>query len=597
MKPISMRTNSHDKLKQLFFGKRCSGDPVALLPTSLVSVLFLTFMAILANTASSAAYDIIVRRGTLYDGSGRPGIVADLAINGDSIAALGNLQGSSAKMEVDAQGLAVAPGFINMLSWATESLLQDGRSQSDIRQGVTLEIFGEGESMGPLNPAMKQDLLNGQGDIKFDIPWTTLSEYLEYLAQRGVSPNIGSFVGATTVRIHEIGYANRPPTPAELDRMRQHVRKAMEEGALGVGASLIYAPAFYAQTEELIALAKEASAYSGIYISHIRSEGNRLLEAADELIQIAKAAKIQAQIYHLKAAGESNWKKIDALIAKIEAARKSGLRITADMYTYTAGATGLDASMPPWVQEGGYNQWVKRLKDPAIRERVKREMSLPADEWENFFVAAGSPEKILLVQFKNEKLKPYTGKSLAEVARLRNTSPQDTAMDLVIEDGTRVGTVYFLMSEDNVRKQLRLPWVSFDSDAGSMAPEGPFLLSNPHPRAYGNFARLLGKYVRDEKVLPLEEAVRRLTSFPAETLHLERRGALKPGYFADVVVFDPAKIQDHATFDKPHQYATGMAHVFVNGVQVLQSGEHTGKKPGRVVRGPGYKRSLPRVTP
>ncbi|MDB6035656.1 MAG: N-acyl-D-amino-acid deacylase [Verrucomicrobiales bacterium] len=597
MKPISMRTNSHDKLKQLFFGKRCSGDPVALLPMSLLSVLFLTFMAILANTASSAAYDIIVRRGTLYDGSGRPGIVADLAIKGDSIAALGNLQGSSAKMEVDAKGLAVAPGFINMLSWATESLLQDGRSQSDIRQGVTLEIFGEGESMGPLNPAMKQDLLNGQGDIKFDIPWTTLSEYLEYLAQRGVSPNIGSFVGATTVRIHEIGYANRPPTPAELDRMRQHVRKAMEEGALGVGASLIYAPAFYAQTEELIALAKETSAYGGIYISHIRSEGNRLLEAADELIQIAKAAKIQAQIYHLKAAGESNWKKIDALIAKIEAARKSGLRITADMYTYTAGATGLDASMPPWVQEGGYNQWVKRLKDPAIRERVKREMSLPADEWENFFVAAGSPEKILLVQFKNEKLKPYTGKSLAEVARLRNTSPQDTAMDLVIEDGTRVGTVYFLMSEDNVRKQLRLPWVSFDSDAGSMAPEGPFLLSNPHPRAYGNFARLLGKYVRDEKVLPLEEAVRRLTSFPAETLHLERRGALKPGYFADVVVFDPAKIQDHATFDKPHQYATGMAHVFVNGVQVLQNGEHTGKKPGRVVRGPGYKRSLPRVTP
>ncbi|HEY0454862.1 MAG TPA: D-aminoacylase [Verrucomicrobiae bacterium] len=547
-------------------------------------------MASLMISASGANYDVILRHGTIYDGSGKPGVSSDLAIKGDSIVAIGDLAEDKARLDIDATGLAVAPGFINMLSWATETLIQDGRSQSDIRQGVTLEIFGEGESLGPLNAKMKKEMVSQQGDLKFEVKWTTLNEYLEYMVKRGISPNIASFVGATTVRIHEIGYANRPPSSAELERMRKLVRRAMQEGALGVGAALIYAPAFYAKTDELIALAKEASAYGGIYISHIRSEGNRLLEATDELLTIAREANIAAEIYHLKAAGESNWNKIDALIAKIESARAQGLRVTADMYTYTAGATGLDASMPPWVQEGGYNDWAKRLADPAIRARVKREMSQPADDWENFFVAAGSPEKILLVEFKNKKLKPYTGKTLAEVARLRGTSPQDTAMDLVIEDGTRVGTVYFLMSEENVKKQLKLPWVSFDSDAGSLAPEGPFLLSNPHPRAYGNFARILGKYVRDEKVLPLEEAIRRLTSFPAETLKIQKRGALRPGYFADVVVFDPAKIQDHATYEKPHQYSTGMVHVFVNGTQVLKDGEHTGAKPGRVVRGPGWKK-------
>ncbi|HTG45032.1 MAG TPA: D-aminoacylase [Verrucomicrobiae bacterium] len=547
-------------------------------------------MTSIINPASSANYDILLRHGTIYDGSGKPGATADLAIRGDSVVAIGDLTRDKAKLEIDATGLAVAPGFINMLSWATESFLQDGRSQSDIRQGVTLEIFGEGESMGPLNPAMKKDMVSQQGDIKFDVTWTTLNEYLELLVKRGVSPNVASFVGATTVRVHEVGYANRPPTAAELGRMRQHVRKAMQEGALGVGASLIYAPAFYAQTDELIALAQEAAAYGGIYIAHMRSEGNRLLEAADELLQIARAAKIPAQIYHLKAAGESNWNKLDALIRKIESARAEGLHITADMYTYTAGATGLDACMPPWVQEGGYNEWARRLKDPAIRERVKREMSLPADDWENFFVAAGSPEKILLVQFKNEKLKQYTGKTLAEVARLRGTSAQDTVCDLVIEDGTRVGTVYFLMSEENVRKQLKLPWVSFDSDAGSLSPEGPFLLSNPHPRAYGNFARLLGKYVRDEKIISLEQAIHRLSTLPAETLQLQKRGALRPGFFADVVVFDPSKVQDHATYDKPHQYATGMVHVFVNGKQVLRDGEHTGVKPGRILHGPGWRK-------
>jgi N-acyl-D-amino-acid deacylase len=534
-------------------------------------------------------YDVVIRNGTIYDGSGTAPITGDLAIRGDVIAAIGKLENVAARMEIDVRGLAVAPGFINMLSWATESLIEDGRSQSDIRQGVTLEIFGEGESMGPLNEKMKKDMVEQQADIKYDIEWTTLNEYLEYLVKRGVSPNVGSFVGATTVRIHEIGYANRPPTPAELERMRTLVRQAMKEGALGVGSSIIYAPAFYAQTDELIALAKVASEYGGIYISHLRSEGNRFLEALDELITIARQANIAAEVYHLKAAGEANWHKLDEAIQKIQNARAAGLRITADMYTYTAGATGLDAAMPPWVQEGGYNEWAKRLKDPATRERVKREMVTPTDEWESLYLAAGSPQKVLLVGFKNEKLKPLTGKTLRDVAKMRGKSPEETAIDLVVEDGSRVGTVYFLMSEENVRKQIQLPWVSFDSDAASVAPEGAFLKSNPHPRAYGNFARLLGKYVRDEKLIPLEEAIRRLTSLPAESLKLDRRGALKAGYFADVVVFDPAKIQDHATFDQPHQYATGVVHVFVNGTQVLKSGLHTGAKPGRVVRGPGWK--------
>jgi N-acyl-D-amino-acid deacylase len=454
---------------------------------------------------------------------------------------------------------------------------------------VTLEIMGEGESMGPLSAQMKKDLVTQQADVRYDVKWTTLGQYLDHLVKRGVSCNVASFVGATSVRIHEIGYANRPPSPAELERMKGLVRQAMEEGALGVGASLIYAPAFYAKTDELIALSKVASEYGGIYIAHLRSEGNRFLEALDEHITIAREANIPAQVYHLKAAGEANWSKLDAAIQKIETARANGLRISADMYTYTAGATGLDAAMPPWVQEGGYPEWAKRLKDPAIRERVRREMATPTDEWESLYLAAGSPDKVLLVGFKNPKLKNFTGKTLAEVARLRGKSPEETAMDLVIEDGSRVGTVYFMMSEDNVRKQIKLPWVSFDSDAGSMAPEGPFLKSNPHPRAYGNFARLLGKYVRDEKVISLEEAVRRLTSLPAEILRLDRRGALKSGHFADIVVFDPAKIQDHATFERPHQYSTGVVHVFVNGVPVLKNSEHTGAKPGRVVRGPGWK--------
>ena len=541
------------------------------------------------SMTGQTTYDVLLRGGTIYDGSGSAPRVADLAIDGDSIVAIGDLAGARARTEIDARGLAVAPGFINMLSWATESLLHDGRAQSDIRQGVTLEIFGEGSSMGPLNAEMKRLMIEEQGDVKFDVPWTTLGQYLEHLERRGVSVNVASFVGATTVRVHELGEIDRAPTPGELARMQALVRQAMEEGELGVGSSLIYAPAFYAKTDELIALARAAAPYGGMYISHMRSEGNRLLEAVDELITIAREAGIPAEIYHLKAAGRENWGKLDAVIRKVDSARAAGLRITADMYSYTAGATGLDAAMPPWVQEGGYRAWAERLKDPATRARVAREMRTPTDEWENFFTAVESPEQIILVGFRNDSLKPLTGKTLAEVARMRGTSPEETAMDLVIEDGSRVGTVYFLMSEENVRRQISIPWLSFGSDAAALAPEGAFLRTNPHPRAYGTFARVLGRYVRDERLVPLEEAIRKLTSLPAGNLKLVRRGALRPGHFADVVVFDPATIRDHATFERPHQYATGVVHVFVNGRQVLRDGEHTGATPGRVVRGPGWR--------
>jgi N-acyl-D-amino-acid deacylase len=536
----------------------------------------------------SIDYDLIIRNGTIYDGSGRPPAKGDLALNGEAIAAIGQLRGARGRTELDARGLAVAPGFINMLSWANRSLLEDGRSQSDIRQGVTLEVLGEGSSMGPLTDTMKRQMREQQGDIKYAIEWTTLAEYLDHLVQRGVSCNVASFVGATTVRVHEIGYADRPPTPAELERMKALVRQAMTEGAVGLSSALIYAPAFYAKTDELIALCQVAAEYNGLHVSHIRSESNRLLEAADELLRIAREARIRAEFYHQTVAGQPNWPKLGALIQKIEAARAEGLAITANMYNYTAAGTGLDAAMPPWVQEGGEVEWVKRLKDPAIRQRVKREMAAPATDWENFFIAAGSPDKIVLAGFKTEALKPLTGKTLAEVARLRGTSPEEAAMDLVIEDGDRVDAIYFIMSEDNLRQQVKLPWVSFGSDEASLAPEGVFLKSNAHPRAFGNVARLLGKYVRDERLIPLEEAIRRLTALPAENLKLDRRGALRPGYFADVVVFDPATIQDHATFEQPHQYATGVRDVFVNGVHVLKDGEHTGAKPGQVVRGPGW---------
>ena len=481
----------------------------------------------------------------------------------------------------------MAPGFINMLSWSTESLIVDGRSQGEIRQGVTTQVFGEGWSMGPLTEAMKKRETEEQGDIKYDITWTTLAEYLAFLEKKGVSPNVASFIGAATVREHVMGLGSRAATPEQIQAMRELVRREMEAGALGIGSSLIYAPGFYASTEELIELCKEAAKYQGIYISHLRSEADRLLEAVDELVRISREAGIPAEIYHLKAAGEANWPKMDAVIEKIEAARREGLKITADMYTYTAGATGFDACVPPWAREGGYEALFRRLQDAPTRNRILEEMTAPAKGWENLCVAAGAPERIVLVGFKNEALKPLTGKTLAEVAQMRGHHPWNTVLDLMLEDRTRVGVVFFLMSEDNVRKQLKLPWVSFGSDAASMAPEGVFLKSSTHPRAYGNFARWLGKYVREEKLVPLPEAIRRMTGLPATTLGLQGRGLLKPGMYADVVVFDPATIADHATYEKPHQYAVGVRHVLVNGAAVLKDGEHTGALPGRALKGRG----------
>ena len=548
--------------------------------------LLVAFVLFSACT-SSPDHDLILRNGTIVDGIGAPGYLGDLAIDGDRITAVGDLGDLRGVTEVDVSGLAVAPGFINMLSWAGDALMEDGRSQGDIRQGVTLEVFGEGGSGGPLTDQMKNLVVTSQGDIKFDVEWTTLGEYLEHLEAKGVSPNVASFVGATTLRVHEVGYEDRPPTEDELDRMRRLVRQAMEEGAVGLGSSLIYAPAFYAQTDELVELSKVAAEYGGLYISHMRSEGNALLESVDELLTIARESGIRAEIYHLKAAGQANWGKLDAVIGRVEAARSEGLEITADMYTYTAGSTGLDAGMPPWVQEGGYDSWAVRLRNPEIRDRVRREMTTPTNDWENLLLAAGA-EATLLVGFKNAELRGYLGQTLAEVAAARGTSVPDTAMDLVVEDGSRVQVVYFLMSEENVARQIALPWTSYCSDAGSYASEGVFLNSSTHPRAYGNFARLLGRYVRDEQIIPLEEAVRKLTSLPAENLRVRDRGRLAAGYFADVVVFDPATIQDHATYEDPHQYATGVVHVWVNGTQVLEDGEHTGATPGRVVRGPGW---------
>jgi N-acyl-D-amino-acid deacylase len=531
--------------------------------------------------------DVIIKGGTVYDGSGKEGRITDIAIRGDRIAGVGDIATATAKNTIDAHGLAVAPGFINMLSWSTESLIQDGRSQSEIRQGVTTEIMGEGNSMGPLNERMKERYVREQKDIKYDIKWNTLAEYLQYLEKRGVSCNVASFLGATTVREYVIGLEDKQPSAEQLDQMRELVRKEMEAGALGIGSSLIYPPAFYAKTDELIELCKVAAKYQGKYISHMRSEGNRLLESLDELIRISREAGIAAEVYHIKAAGEKNWPKEDQLLARIEAAQKEGLKITADMYTYTAAGTGLDACLPPWTEDGGYPALFKRLRDPDMRAKIAAEVRVNSDAWENLYLAAGSPEKILLVGFKSEKLKPLTGKSLAEVAKMRGKDPIETIMDLLSEDESRIDAVYFVMSEENVRKELAKPWIAFGSDEASQAPEGLFLKSNPHPRAYGNFARVLGKYARDEKVLTLPEAVRRLSALPATNLGLDHRGLLQEGMFADVVVFDPATINDRATFEKPQQYSVGVKHVFVNGVQVLKDGEHTGAKPGRALWGPG----------
>ena len=549
----------------------------------------ITLGLLLFSCREKEKFDVVIRGGTVYDGSGNEPLKADIGVRADTIAAIGDLSRATGKKEIDATGLAVAPGFINMLSWATETLLVDGKSQGDIRQGVTLEVFGEGVSFGPLNDDIRKGFISQMHDYTFDIPWTTLGEYLEHLEKKGVSCNIASFVGATTLRIHELGMANRPPSQEELERMKTLARTAMEEGAMGIGSSLIYAPASYAKTEELIELCKVASEYGGMYITHMRSEGNSIFDAVDETIRIAREAQLPAEIYHLKLAGNENWGKLDSVISKIEKANREGLHITADMYTYPAGATGLDASMPPWVQEGGIKEWIRRMKDPAIRKKVIAEMRTRSDKWENLLLMAGSPDRVLLVGFANDSLKRFTGKTLLEVSKINGKSPEETAMDLVIADSTRISTVYFMMSEDNIKKQLQLPYVSLGSDAESSAPEGVFLKSSTHPRAYGNFSRLLAKYVRDEKVITLQEAIRRLTSLPASNLKIQRRGLLAPGYFADIVMFDATKIQDHATFEKPHQYSTGMMYVLVNGAIVLSEGEHTGATPGRVVRGPGWK--------
>ena len=552
-------------------------------------VACLLVLFIISCHSKKQEYDTIIRNGLIYDGNGGEPYKADIGIKNDTIAFIGDLSKAAGVNETDAKGNAVAPGFINMLSWATESLIQDGRSQSDIRQGVTLEVMGEGWSMGPLNEALKKQQQESQTDISYKIDWNTLGEYLSFLEKKGISCNVASFVGATTLRLNVIGEDNRDPTPAEMDSMKLLVRQAMEEGAMGVGSSLIYPPAFFAKTPELVELCKEASKYGGSYISHMRSEGNKLHEAVEELITIAKEANIHSEIYHLKAAGKDNWTKMDSVIRRVERARVEGLNITADMYTYIAGGTGLTATMPPTLQDGGFGKLRERLQDPVVRQQTIKDMNSKTDQWENFFYAVGTPENILVVGFKQDSLKKYIGKSLAAVATLRGKSAEETAMDLIVQDSTRVECIYFLMDENNVKKQIAIPWLSFGSDEGSFEPAGVFLKSNPHPRAYGNFSRVLGKYVREEKIISLQEAIHKLSKLPATNLKIKNRGEIKKGNYADIVIFDPAKINDKATFEKPHQYAEGMIHVFVNGKQVLKDGEHTGATPGQFVKGPGYK--------
>jgi len=534
-----------------------------------------------------AAYTMLIRGGTIYDGSGGAPYIGDVALKGDRIVYVGPHAPGRAARVIDASGKAVSPGFINMLSWAVESLIADGRGMSDTYQGVTLEVFGEGNSMGPYTPEMKRLELQRQGDIKFPITWTTLGQYLEFLERKGVTPNVASFVGATTVRVHELGEKDIDPTPAQLTRMRALVRQAMKEGALGVGSSLIYAPATYAETPELTALVSEAGKCGGMYISHMRDEGPNLLKAIDELVAISRDAHAPAEIYHYKQSGRDNWGKLAAANARVEAARAAGQRITADMYTYAASSTGFDAAFPTWMQDGGLEAWIGRLKDPATRARAIAEMHGPKAT-ENTKLVTDEPDKVLLVGFKNPKLKPLTGKTLGALAHDRGKAPEQVAADLIVEDGSRIQVVYFGMNEDNVRREVGLPWMSFGADAASQAPEGVFLKSSTHPRAYGNVARLLGKYVRDEHAATLQDAVRRLTSLPATNLAIRQRGWLKPGFYADVVVFDPATIRDNATYEKPQQLASGVEDVFVNGIQVLKDGKHTGARPGRFVHGPGW---------
>ena len=556
---------------------------------SLTLILALTVVSFAQGRSGSVSqqqFDVIIRGGAVYDGTGRAPVRADVGITGDRISAVGNLSRATAPTIVDAKGLAVTPGFINMLSHSETSWFVDSRSMSELLQGVTTQIFGEG-SMGPLSDEMKQRRRGSQGDARFNVEWTTLAEYLNVLEKHGISQNVASFIGAATIREYVIGLEDKPPTPAQLDQMRELVRREMEAGALGITTALIYPPAFFAKTEELIELCKVAAKYKGKYTAHMRSEADQLIEAVQETIRISREAGLPAEIYHLKAAGEANWSKMDQVIKIIEDARKKGVKITADMYTYPAGGTGLNATLPPWVYDGGTEAAYKRLQDPATRQKIATAVRTPTSEWENLYMLSGSPERILLASFRNDNLKPLIGKTLGEVAKMRGKDPVETIMDLLLEDRSRIGTIYFLMSEDNIKKQIRLPWVSFGSDAASIATEGVFLRSAAHPRAYGNFARLLGKYVRDEKVISLSEAIRRLSSLPATNLGLNHRGLLQKGMFADVVIFDPKTIADRATFENPHQYSIGVRDVFVNGKQVLKNGEHTGVKPGKALWGPG----------
>ena len=551
--------------------------------------IFIAIALIISACNPSQQYDTIIRNGMVYDGNGGEPFKADIAINKDTIAFIGDLKNAHAKDEIDAGGKAVAPGFINMMGHSEESLFQDGRAQSDIRQGVTTEIFDE-MSYGPLNDIMKEQLQRGQGDIKYNVTWNTLGEYMNTLEHKGISCNIASFVGAGTVRQYVIGEDDKAPTAQQLDSMKLLVDTAMEEGALGVTCALIYPPDNFAKTDELVALCKEASKYGGTYISHIRSEGNQLTQAVSEITTIAKEATIPVEICHLKAAGKDNWNKVDSVIAMVETARKQGIAITANMYTYTAAATGLTSCFPPTLQDGGFGKLRVRLQDPVIRKQMVKVMHTNANDWENLYYGSGGPENILLLQFKQDSLKKFTGKTVAEVARIRGTTPEETAMDLIVQDSTRVGVAYFLMNENNVQKEVALPWVSFGSDEASYAPEGVFLKSNAHPRAYGCFARVIGKYTRDEKLMTLQQAIYKLAKLPATNINLKKRGVLTVGNYADIVIFDPNTVQDHATYDKPHQYATGVSDVFVNGVQVLKNNEHTDALPGRFLKGPGYKK-------
>jgi N-acyl-D-amino-acid deacylase len=558
---------------------------------SMQSAIWVLAAAAAAASAASAAappdgatHDLVLRNGVIYDGSGNAAYQGDIAIDADRITYVGPHRALSARAQIDVNGQAIAPGFINMLAHPEDSLFADGRALSDLTQGVTLEVMGE-FSMGPLNRVMTEQMVARQDDIKYPVTWTSLGQYLETLERRGISPNVASFVGAPTVRTFVLGEGDVQPTVQQLDQMRSLVHQAMEQGALGLTTMLIYAPATYAKTPELIALAQESARCGGIYTAHMRSEGDRIESALQETIEIARASGAPAEIYHLKVAGKENWGKLDGLISAVDQARASGVRISADMYTYTAGATGLDAAMPSWVQDGGLEAWIARLKDPAVRAKVIAEMRNPHPKtWENLLAAAGA-DGTLLLAFKNPKLKPLTGKSLAEVAKMRGVTPEDAAIDLVIEDGSRVGIAYFLMNEANIRRQVALPWVSFGSDEAGDAPEGVFLLSAAHPRAYGNFARVFAEYVRKDHSLRIEDAVRKLTSLPADNLSLPERGRLKAGAFADIVVFDPNSIQDHATYDKPHQLSTGVSFVLVNGRLALENGKPTGAATGRVVRG------------